>query len=255
MKRQLMTSLVFTLVAAPVASAAMLAFDVNSRSASSITVAGFEPWTIDTPSGPVSTATQTLASGYTVRFDVYDDGDPNDSGSAGNNAGAFDDRLRSSPTGTPNYNNLYNDFIFAGASTGPTGGLDMTISGGALAPNTQYVVAIYSFDGINATGGSTYPNRVAKWLDGNNADQLVTMVNFATNVHPTTDDQYRFTGIATTDATGKLFLKGRRVSAESIATDISVYVNGVEVMAIPEPATLVPLCLAVGLALCRRHRG
>jgi hypothetical protein len=224
------------------ASAALLAFDVNDRTEGETTsnpgintAPGFSPWVMT--ASPSSTA---VVDGYTVTFNVFDDGNPNDGGAAGNQAGAFDDRDRVSPTGTPTLNQLYDDFIFAGASAGPAGGLDMSISGGALLPNTNYRVSIYSFDGINASGGSAVPNREAVWLDGNNGDALVLTVNFATNVHPTTDDQYKFTGIATTDVTGALFLKGRRVSATN-NDDLAVYVNGVVVEAIPEPASLVTL--------------
>jgi hypothetical protein len=239
--------------------AALLSVDINSRSGGESgtpdnTPPGFESWVINTPSGGVTTAVQTLASGYTVQFDVFDDGDANDGGAAGNQAGAFDDRDRVSPTGTPTANEIYDDFIFAGASAGPTGGLDMSISGGALQPNTQYLVSLYSFDGISSSGGSSVPNRTADWFDGNNADALAFTVNFATNVHPTTDDQYKFTGVATTDATGKLFLKGRRVTAVEIANDLAVYVDGIIVDQVPEPASLIILGIGIAAASLRRFR-
>jgi hypothetical protein len=240
--------------------AALLAVDINDRTEGEAgtagnTPAGFESWVINTASGGVTTAAQTLASGYTVRFDIFDDGDANDGGSAGNQAGAFDDRDRVSPTGTPNANEIYDDFIFAGASAGPTGGLDMSISGGSLQPNTQYLVSLYSFDGISATGSSNFPTRTANWFDGNNADAPVLTATFVTNVHPTADDQYKFTGIATTDATGKLFLKGRRVTAADIGTDLAVYVDAIVVDQVPEPASLVIFGFGVAAVLLQRFRG
>ena len=240
--------------------AALLSVDINDRTegeagTAANTPPGFESWVIDTASGSVATATQTLASGYTLRFDVFDDGDANDGGAAGNQAGAFDDRDRPSPTGTPSANEIYDDFIFAGASAGPTGGLDMSISGGALQPNTQYLVSIYAFDGINSTGGgSAFPTRTANWFDGNNADAPVLTATFVTNVQPTADDQYKFTGIATTDATGKLFLKGRRVTANDIGVDLSVYVDGVIVDQVPEPASMLIIGIGIVAASLRRFR-
>jgi hypothetical protein len=239
--------------------AALLSVDINDRTEGEAgtpgnTPAGFESWVINTATGTVATATQTLPSGYTLQFDIFDDGDANDGGAAGNQAGAFDDRDRTSPTGTPNANEIYDDFIFAGASAGPTGGLDMKISGGALQPNTQYLVSLYSFDGINSTGGSNFPMRTANWFDGNNSDALVLTATFVTNVHPTADDQYKFTGIATTDAAGMLFLKGRRLTALDIGTDLAVYVDGVVVDQVPEPASLLMFGLGVAAALTRRRR-
>jgi hypothetical protein len=241
----------------PAASAALLMVDVNDRTEGEAgqavnTVAGFEEFTIDTPTGSVATATRTLASGYTVRFDVFDDGDPNDGGAAGNQPGAFDDRDRVSPSGlptgvqpdagAPTLNQLYDDLIFVGGSAGPAGGIDVRVSGGALQPSTPYFVSIYAYDGINATGGSATPVRTANYFDGNNLDAPVLTTVFTTNVRPITDDMYKFTGVAMTDASGVLFLKGRRATA----ADVSVYINGIEVSAIPEPSCWALVCL-VGL--------
>ena len=214
---------------APQAPAALLAVDVNERTADvdgppgPDTPAGFESWVINTAGNAgVATATQTLASGYTVTFDIFDDGDANDGGGAGNQAGAFDDRDRISPDTAPTLNQLYDDFIFAGASAGPIGGIDVKISGGALLPLTPYLVSIYAYDGINSTGGSATPVRTATYVDGNNGNAAVLTTVFTTNVRPATDETYKFTGIARTDAAGQLFLKGRappRATSRCTSTD------------------------------------
>jgi hypothetical protein len=229
--------------------AALMAVDINDRTVADATNTppGFESWVMNA-SG--TTATQTLASGYTLTFDIFDDLDPNDGGTAGNNPGAFDDRDRVVPTTAPTLNEVYDDFIFAGASAGPTGGLDMTITGGALLPNTQYLVSVYSYDGIDANMASATQVRTANWLDGNNSDALAFATSFTINMPPTTDDQYKFTGIALTDGTGKLFLKGRRTTAG----DVSVYVDAVEVDVVPEPTSLILLIAGCGSAGIRRRR-
>lgn len=261
-----LTALLALMAIAPAASAAILAVDINDRTEGEAgqavnTVAGFEEFTIDTPTGGVATAMRTLASGYTVKLDVFDDGDENDGGGAGNQPGAFDDRDRVSPSGlptgtqpdagAPTLNQLYDDLIFVGGSAGPTGGIDMRVSGGVLQPNTPYLVSIYAYDGINSTGGSNTPVRTANYFDGNNADAPVLTTVFTTNVRPITDDMYKFTGVAVTDASGMLFLKGRRATT----ADVSVYMNGFEINAIPEPATLSLLAVAgVGTGLIRRRR-
>lgn len=261
MTRQLTLLATWLIIAviAPQAPAALLAVDVNERTADvdgppgPDTPAGFESFVINTAGNSgVTTATQTLPSGYTVTFDLFDDGNANDGGAAGNQAGAFDDRDRISPDTAPTLNQLYDDFIFAGASAGPAGGIDVKISGGALLPLTNYLVSIYAYDGISSTGASATPVRTATYVDGNNADAPVLTTVFTTNIRPAADETYKFTGIARTDAAGQLFLKGRRATA----ADVSVYINGLEVSAIPEPASLTLTVLGMAsLLMARRRRG
>jgi len=248
MNRQLMFCVLTAAAvwAAPSAKAALLAVDINDRTVGdpgpadpANTAPGFLPYVIS--SGTSSTG---VVGGYTLNFDVFDDGDANDGGAAGNQPGAFDDRDRVVPTGAPTLNEIYDDFLFVGGSAGPVGGIDMRISGGALLPNTPYLVSVYAYDGIDANFGSATQTRTANWFDGNNGDAMVFTTQFTVNMPPTTDDQYKFTGVAITDGAGQLFLKGRRVTA----ADLAVYVNGVVVDAIPEPATLV-LAGVGGLAL------
>jgi hypothetical protein len=221
------------MMVANVHAQALLKVDVDARAGDSSagppgpnTVAGFESFTINTAaSGAVASASQTFASGYTLSFDVFDDGNPSDGGNPGDDPGKFDDRDRVSPDTAPTLNQLYDDFIFVGGSAGPTGGLDVRVSGGALVPNTPYRVSIYAYDGINSTGGSATPVREAAYFDGNNSNAPVLNTVFTTTTRPATDDTYKFSGVAVTDSTGQLFLKGRRVTA----ADVSVYIDGLEV--------------------------
>ena len=252
LRRLCLAGLFFSAPGATAASAApLLAVDVNDRTAGdptatdpANTASGFEPWLMNTG----TTTTRTLTSGYTVQVDIFDDGDANDGGAAGNQPGAYDDRDRVVPTTAGNLNEVYDDFVFAGNSAGPTGGLDVKISGGSLLPSTQYLVSIYAYDGIDANMASAVPTRTANWLDGNNADALVTAATFTIN-QPPTGDEYKFTGVAVTDSTGMLFLKGRRVTT----ADVAVYLDGLEVNVIPEPGGAMLSCLAAA-ALCGRRR-
>jgi hypothetical protein len=132
--------------------------------------------------------------------------------------------------------------------------MDLTVSGGALLPNTQYVVSIYAFD----SGSSPAPQpRTANWLDGNNANVLVTATSFGGATLPTSNDQYKFSGLAQTDASGVLLLKGRNTTPNGSngATSIGVFINGVEINEVPEPATLVLFLAAAAMVQLRRqHR-
>jgi hypothetical protein len=228
-------------------SAALLSIDVNDRTEGEATsdpsintVAGFSPFVISGAS-PITT-TSSVVSGYTVTMTVFD------ANGATGGVGAMDDRDRTVPTTSPSYNQLYDDLVFVGNSAGDVGGgMDVTISGGALLPNTPYFVSIYAFDGA---GSTNTPVRTANWTDGNNADAPVLTTAFTVNVPPTTDNQYKFTGIAFTDAAGQLFLKGR----DATAGDIALYINGLEVDTIPEPACAALSLLALMLVSLMRRR-
>ena len=229
-----------------VASAApLLAVDFNDRTEGEAgqeinTAPGFSPFALG-GSGSQTTASGTI-NGYALSITVFDA-----NGDTGG-VGAMDDRDRTVPTTSPNLNQLYDDLIFVGNSAGDVGGgIDLTISGGALTPNTQYLVSIYAYDGA---GSTNTPVRSALWTDGNNADAPVLTTSFTVNVPPVTDDQYKFTGIAVTDSAGALLLKGR----DTTAGDIALYMNGLEINPIPEPGCLAIGGLATLVMVPRRRR-
>jgi hypothetical protein len=160
--------------------------------------------------------------------------------------GFIDDRDRAAPVDGGGLSNaqIYDDFIFAQTANGPTGGMDLTISGGSLMPNTPYLVALYAYD--NGSNAAPQP-RSATWLDANNGNALIVNTSFnGTPTVPMSNNDFRFPGIARTDASGVLRLLGRNTTPNSAngATSIGVFLNGFEVNEIPEPASL---CLA-GLA-------
>jgi hypothetical protein len=265
MKRHLV-SLSLLLAAAgvsSVASAALLSVDFNDRNAGtgggpSNTQSGFSAWKMSGTSAASSALESQAVGAYTVTLQAFDDHLDENTTTTGiqDGTGQIDDRLRTTPanSGSFTFADLYDDVIFAGTTTGPTGGMDLTVSGGALLPNTQYVVSIYAFD----SGSSPAPQpRTANWLDGNNANVLVTATSFGGATLPTSNDQYKFSGLAQTDASGVLLLKGRNTTPNGSngATSIGVFINGVEINEVPEPASLA-LCLVATamLQLRRQHR-
>jgi hypothetical protein len=197
----------------------LLAVDVNDRSEPESadpvadTAPGFQPMQIVVPG---ETAAQpeftSMVGGYTVTMTAVD--------SAGNPLGALDDRDRATPTTAPMFNQLYDDFVFAGTGVGIGGGLDLMISGGSILPNTQYNFSLYAFD----TGSTAAPQpRTSNWMDGNNSDALLFTSSFSGANSPIEDDQYKYTAGVRSDATGKLFLKARNTLADASP---AVFVNG-----------------------------
>lgn len=267
MKRHLMILFACVLFAAQgvVASAAtLLAVDFNDRTAGTgggvtNTQSGFLGWKMSGTTAASSALESQAVGAYNVTLQAFDDGQDENNVTAGiqNTVGQIDDRLRSTPTnsGALTFADLYQDVIFAGASTGPTGGLDMTVSGGSLQPNTQYLVSIYAFD----SGSTPAPQpRTANWLDGNNADALVLATSFSGATLPTANDTYKFTGVAITDATGKLLLHARDTTPFSSGggATVGVVVNGFEVAEVPEPASVVILMAGAAIlnSVGRRKR-
>jgi hypothetical protein len=217
------------LFAAPAQAFTFLQVDMNDRTVVDMpnTVAGFNSFTLTgTTAASPSPVTQTI-NGHAVTLAPWDDG------TDGNPVGQIDDRDRTLPTdgGTLTYAQIYDDFIFAGASVGASGGMDLMVTGGALQPNFQYNVSIYSYDGQAINDAAT--RRTATWYDRNNLDSPVLTTDWIDDVPPTTNDMYKFTGIARTDSMGTLFLRGRGNPADSSATPPinngpPVYINGFE---------------------------
>jgi hypothetical protein len=229
--------LVATIALTPSGSAqVLLAIDVNDREIVDTpnTPPGFSTFQLSGTAGAVG-STSAIVDGFTVSVTAV-----NASGAA---VGGIDDRDRVGPSGPSSLNQLYDDFIFTAAGVGIGGGIDLTIGNNpsVLLPNTQYVVSIYSYDRDSTLAPQP---RTAAWLDGNNGDTLLFATAFSAAAEPATDDQYKFTGIAVTDAAGTLFLRGRNTNAD---TTPGVFVNGIEIRQIPEPSSA--LILAFGLAM------
>jgi hypothetical protein len=202
----------------------LLKVDVDARAGDSTagppgdnTVAGFGAFTLTPGTTGAQLSATGVVNGYSISVSAIN-------GSGGEQVG-LDDRDRATPTTAPTLNQLYDDFIFAGAGLGVGGGIDVKVSGGSLQPNTPYAFSSYAFD-----TGSTGVVRTADWFDGNRNFALSYTTSFAGATSPATDDQYKFTGIAMTDATGQLYLRGRNTTALSGATvNPGVFFNGFEI--------------------------
>ncbi len=105
--------------------------------------------------------------------------------------GTLDSRRRDTPSGIP-YEQIYRDFIFS-----RPGAMTVTLSG--LAANTTYEITIYAYD----TGSAEL--RVADWTANG---IFVCKAEFNGSIdRPAVEDDYAFTGKATSDSTGTILLE------------------------------------------------
>jgi hypothetical protein len=184
------------------------------------------------------TASITNTAGVTQTVGAYSVTLAPAAGTSG--TGTMDDRDRDfsfSPTLT--YAELYDDFVFNSAIGG---GLRLTVGGGELVSNTEYLVSIYVYD--HGSAGT----RTANYVDQNNSDAFVLTTSFAGGSVPATDDANKYTGKAVTDANGVLSLRGFTTSASA-----AVFISGFEINPVPEPATAVSLIGLAGLFMFRRR--
>ncbi len=199
----------------PPAQAPLLSVDFNIRTAAAAdTMAGFTAFKASgaTSPAPLSTDTVQTIGAYTVTVRQV-------------GGTTYDDRVRTTPANSGSFTQslLLKDFIFSkGTATGT--GLDVIVAG--LAANTPYAFSVWSYD-----SGSPN-NRVSDWSA--NGTVVKAGYTFAGGTLPTTDTQYRFDFTATTDATGKMTIGGRFVSAP--AASPAVFLNALQVL----PAGSVP---------------
>ena len=107
-----------------------------------------------------------------------------------------DTRRRGEPNGVP-YENIYKDFIFARQAEAGIGYVTVTLSG--LIPNQTYGITIYSWD--------TYSTeiRITDWTA--NGEDLLTTIHDGNVDSPAAEDDQAFTGMATADANGVIFME------------------------------------------------
>lgn len=133
------------------------------------------------------------------------------------------------------HSDMWRDFIFANGSNAPGEGLDISISG--LLASTDYNVRIWGWDDSSNGGRDTLWN-------GSNS------LFFGAGPDPTSLNDYVVSFTATTNASGVLLLQGRANTTQ----DHNVFVNGFELVAVPEPGSLMLLPLGI-LLMTRRRRG
>ena len=239
-------ALVVGLIAVGARATPILQLDFDDRTVQDAgpppnTVAGFNQFLLPGTTASVTGSASNTYGSNVVTLAIFDsDAPPNDTN------GAMDDRDRTVPSNSPPLAQLYDDFVFVGGSAGTTGGLDVSITG--LTPSTQYTVSLYAYDDAAGTG-----TRTATWTDGF-SNAFLFQTSFTQLTPPTTDDQYKFSAVTSTDATGKLLIKGRR-HLTNVSGANSVYIDGLVIDdSVPEPTSAAALIMCATLVAGLRRR-
>ena len=146
------------------------------------------------------------------------------------------------PSGDTSNNDMWRDFIFAderGADipSPADAGIDISIDG--LLADTVYSVRLWAFDDSSNGGRNMTWNGVPLGIPNSPdptslADQVVSFM-------------------ATSDSTGALLLEGR--IGDPRGDCCNVFVNGFEISAVPEPATIAMIALGIaGLGYGQRRQ-
>jgi hypothetical protein len=226
----------------------LIAVDFNDRETVALgtevgnTQAGFQSFTLKGVSAPVAFTPEDATNGtttnvlgaYTVSLVAFDDGLDEQNLMAGvqNTTGVVDDRDRATPVdgGALTNAQIYDDFIFANLNNGPTGGMNITVSGGTLVANKAYSVSIYSYD-----SGSGAPTRSANWFDATNTLAPVLSTSFVGSAanNPTNNDQYKYSGIVQANGSGVISLQGRSTTPYTTTgngpANNGVFINALEI--------------------------
>ena len=158
-----------------------------------------------------------------VSFTLADSGSPV-GGITVEFGGTLDSRRRDTPAGIP-YEQIYRDFIFS-----RPGAMTVTLSG--LTANTTYEITIYAYD----TGSDQL--RVADWT-ANGIFVCKTEFNGSVD-RPAAEEDYAFTGKATSDSTGTILLEsapGEGTREPSGASHPFAFLNAL-VISSSEPLTM-----------------
>ncbi len=145
---------------------------------------------------------------------------------AGINSG--DSRRRGEPAGVP-FENIYRDFIFGRQSEVGVGLVTVTLSG--LEANQTYGFTLYSWD-TNSTN-----IRIADWTA--NGKFLFSTIHDGNVDPPAAQDDYAYTGAATADANGVIFMEA--VPGEgTFAAEPFAFINAL-VLSAPVPTEPEPV--------------
>lgn len=224
---------------------AQLKIDFDERP-NIVTAGGFNSFVLDPSSANTGTALTT-----TRTFTLENTGPISVSLGGFTAAGAaanVDDRIRTTPTNSASLSvsEIYRDFVFYSADRAEGSGLRLDLAG--LAPNGEYSFTIYSFD------SGSVGTRVSDWFAN---DTLVRdNYTFSGSVLPVSNDQYSFSFNATADENGSISILGKRDATSvntAAAPEFGVFINAIEITAVPEPGTIALLGLA-GLFVFARTR-
>jgi hypothetical protein len=202
---------------------------VDFQPATGITETGFQPFIADGTS-PLTTTYSTTEGNLSVTLSQY-----TNPGNTGNgfppDSGAF------------TYGQLYQDNVFLLNDSSP---MKFTLSGPAIAPNVRYQITWYSYYYNQDVPDSAVYSPGA---GSNTTGSTGTIVETPGGATPLTNADSSFTGIwSSTD--NSLEIDVRALNAVSPQR---VYVNGFEIVALPEPS--VGLCALGGVTLLfRRYR-
>jgi hypothetical protein len=132
----------------------------------------------------------------------------------------MESRLRATPSNAVDFTEerLLRDFVFTRDATNGQG-LDVAVE--FLKPSTLHTVTVWSFD-----SGSVGSSRISDWSA--NGALVRGAYAFIGSELPTSNDRYRFSFDATSDAQGTILLQGRRNDAA--AGGINVFLNALRVI-------------------------
>lgn len=224
------------LLAASHANAALLNIDVNAANpAPSPTQAGYYSLDVTDSSGTSISKTFTgvdtlVAPGGSVTLGI-------------SASTLFVTRDRASTPGdNPPFtlSNLYRDWM--GCSGGP---LAITLQG--LAANSRYDVSFYSYDDANASNPVSNTDTFTNTTSGASSPSGSITYGLAGGGTVSANDQYKTTLSAISDSFGSLSF-----DESSVGPQGGPVLNGLEIVAVPEPAAA--LFGLVGIAGILRHR-
>ena len=205
--------------------------------------------------------TAPMASPITATISIDTTNNSADYGTV-NGVASLNSRDRGTPTAAngANDSDMFRDFIFAGGSGSEVQGENyLKFQLGGLTTGNQYQVAVYSYD---SSGGHTTNWTATAPAESNGLDGWWAASPVGNNTFTAPSDMQSITWSGATpaeavfnltaDGNGDVTLYGFGGTGSGQSGD-TTYLNGFQIAAVPEPATLSLIGLA-SLGLMKRHR-